>query len=109
MRTPFITGGPCRLQKAVDAGTPVEIRGRGVELAGAWIHTGSVKDSGKRWGQERVIANGFLPDDKWGEAMIEKNASARIILTTTANLDEAHHLGRTLVEERLAACATLVP
>jgi periplasmic divalent cation tolerance protein len=33
----------------------------------------------------------------------------RIVLTTTANAEEAERLGRTLVEERLAACATLVP
>jgi periplasmic divalent cation tolerance protein len=34
---------------------------------------------------------------------------ARIVLTTAANPDEAARLGRTLVEERLAACATLIP
>jgi periplasmic divalent cation tolerance protein len=34
---------------------------------------------------------------------------ARIVLTTTANPDEAARLGRTLVEEKLAACATLIP
>jgi periplasmic divalent cation tolerance protein len=34
---------------------------------------------------------------------------ARIVLTTTANPHEAARLGRTLVEERLAACATLIP
>jgi periplasmic divalent cation tolerance protein len=33
----------------------------------------------------------------------------RLILTTTANPEEAARLGRTLVEERLAACATLIP
>jgi len=36
-------------------------------------------------------------------------AFARIVLTTTANLEEAERLARTLVEERLAACASLVP
>ena len=41
--------------------------------------------------------------------MPEFTASARIVLTTTTNLDEANRLGRTLVEERLAACATLIP
>jgi len=42
--------------------------------------------------------------------MAENNASAaRIVLTTTANLEEANRLGRILVEERLAACATLIP
>ncbi len=34
---------------------------------------------------------------------------ARIVLTTAANPEEAGRLGRTLVEERLAACATLIP
>jgi periplasmic divalent cation tolerance protein len=33
----------------------------------------------------------------------------RLVLTTAANPDEATHLARTLVEERLAACATLIP
>jgi periplasmic divalent cation tolerance protein len=34
---------------------------------------------------------------------------ARIVLTTVANPEEAARLGRALVEERLAACATLIP
>jgi periplasmic divalent cation tolerance protein len=34
---------------------------------------------------------------------------ARIVLTTVANPEEATRLGRALVEERLAACATLIP
>jgi periplasmic divalent cation tolerance protein len=34
---------------------------------------------------------------------------ARIVLTTAANPEEARRLARTLVEERLAACATLIP
>jgi len=41
--------------------------------------------------------------------MLDATASARIVLTTTSNLEEANRLGRTLVEERLAACATLIP
>jgi periplasmic divalent cation tolerance protein len=41
--------------------------------------------------------------------MPEAASPARIVLTTTANSDEAARLGRTLVEERLAACATLIP
>ena len=41
--------------------------------------------------------------------MLEANAQARIVLTTESTLDEANKLGRTLVEERLAACATLIP
>lgn len=36
-------------------------------------------------------------------------SQARIVLTTTASPEEAARLGRTLVEERLAACATLIP
>jgi periplasmic divalent cation tolerance protein len=34
---------------------------------------------------------------------------ARIVLTTAGSIDEARRLGRTLVEERLAACASLIP
>jgi periplasmic divalent cation tolerance protein len=34
---------------------------------------------------------------------------ARIVLTTAATHEEADRIGRTLVEERLAACATLIP
>ena len=30
-------------------------------------------------------------------------------MTTAANAEEAEHLGRALVEERLAACVTLLP
>ena len=41
--------------------------------------------------------------------MLESSPSARIVLTTTANLEEANRLGKALVEERLAACATLIP
>ena len=41
--------------------------------------------------------------------MPETAPSVRIVLTTTADPGEAARLGRTLVEERLAACATLIP
>jgi periplasmic divalent cation tolerance protein len=41
--------------------------------------------------------------------MLEATPSARIVMTTVANPDEAVRLGRTLVDERLAACATLLP
>jgi periplasmic divalent cation tolerance protein len=41
--------------------------------------------------------------------MPEASSPVCIVLTTTANADEAARLGRTLVEERLAACATLIP
>jgi periplasmic divalent cation tolerance protein len=41
--------------------------------------------------------------------MLEGTSSARVVLTTAASPEEAARLGRTLVEERLAACATLVP
>lgn len=34
---------------------------------------------------------------------------ARIVLTTADNPKEAAHLARTLVEEGLAACATMIP
>lgn len=41
--------------------------------------------------------------------MTEPNASARIVLTTVVSPEEATRMGRALVEEHLAACATLVP
>lgn len=41
--------------------------------------------------------------------MAESHPTARIVLTTAANADEASLLAGTLVEERLAACATLIP
>jgi periplasmic divalent cation tolerance protein len=41
--------------------------------------------------------------------MPEPNPPIRIVLTTTTNAEEASRLARTLVEERLAACATLIP
>ena len=41
--------------------------------------------------------------------MPESTPPARIVLTTTANPEEAAKRGRTLVEEHLAACATLIP
>jgi periplasmic divalent cation tolerance protein len=41
--------------------------------------------------------------------MSEAITLARIVLTTTASPEEAAILGRRLVEERLAACATLIP
>jgi periplasmic divalent cation tolerance protein len=41
--------------------------------------------------------------------MLSPIPPARIVLTTVANPGEAAQLGRTLVEERLAACATLIP
>jgi len=41
--------------------------------------------------------------------MPDPNPSARLVLTTAADTDEANRLARTLVEERLVACASLVP
>jgi periplasmic divalent cation tolerance protein len=41
--------------------------------------------------------------------MPESIPSARVVLTTTSTPEEAEHLGRTMVDERLAACATLIP
>lgn len=40
--------------------------------------------------------------------MSESN-SARIVFTTVVSPEEAARMGRTLVEERLAACATMIP
>ena len=41
--------------------------------------------------------------------MPEAAPPARIVQTTAANAEEAALLGRTLVDERLVACATLIP
>jgi periplasmic divalent cation tolerance protein len=41
--------------------------------------------------------------------MLQSTSSARIVMTTVVSSEEAIRLGRTLVEERLAACATLLP
>jgi periplasmic divalent cation tolerance protein len=41
--------------------------------------------------------------------MTDPTPSVRIALTTCASPGEASRLARTLVEERLAACATLIP
>jgi periplasmic divalent cation tolerance protein len=41
--------------------------------------------------------------------MPEAIPPARIVLTTAANPEEAGRLARTLVEEHLAACATVIP
>jgi periplasmic divalent cation tolerance protein len=41
--------------------------------------------------------------------MLEKTTTARLVLTTTETRDDARTLGQQLVEERLAACATLIP
>jgi len=41
--------------------------------------------------------------------MPEPIPAARIVLTTTATPKEADRIGRILVEERLAACAALIP
>ena len=41
--------------------------------------------------------------------MPEPTLPVRLVLTTCASPGEASRLGRTLVEEHLAACATLIP
>jgi len=41
--------------------------------------------------------------------MLKSSTTARIVLTTAANSEEASRVGRTLVEEKLVACATLIP
>lgn len=41
--------------------------------------------------------------------MAELTPQARIVLTTASTHDEAARLASALVEERLAACATLIP
>ena len=41
--------------------------------------------------------------------MLEPAPPVRLVFTTCASPGEASRLGRTLVEERLAGCATLIP
>jgi periplasmic divalent cation tolerance protein len=41
--------------------------------------------------------------------MPDKHRTARIVLTTAPSVEEARRLARVLVEERRAACATIVP
>jgi periplasmic divalent cation tolerance protein len=41
--------------------------------------------------------------------MAESGTDARIVLTTAGSGDEARKIGRILVEERLAACTTIIP
>jgi periplasmic divalent cation tolerance protein len=41
--------------------------------------------------------------------MDANTSDVRVVLTTTASIEDARRLGCTLVEERLAACATLLP
>ena len=41
--------------------------------------------------------------------MIASETDARIVLTSAASREEAERLANILVEERLAACATLIP
>ena len=41
--------------------------------------------------------------------MPDSAPKARIVLTTTASPEEAASIGRTLVEEHLIACASMVP
>jgi periplasmic divalent cation tolerance protein len=41
--------------------------------------------------------------------MLQCNPEIRIVLTTAGSREEAARIGRTLVEERLAGCATALP
>jgi periplasmic divalent cation tolerance protein len=41
--------------------------------------------------------------------MLESASQVRLVITTVAGPDEGARMGRVLVEERLAACATLIP
>lgn len=41
--------------------------------------------------------------------MLDASPNIRIVLTTVGSRDAATQMGRTLVEERLAACATALP
>ena len=43
------------------------------------------------------------------DRMADRPTSARIALTSAPDVKEAEYIARTLVEERLAACATIIP
>jgi periplasmic divalent cation tolerance protein len=43
-----------------------------------------------------------------GGFMLESTPSARIVITTVSSPEEGARMGRALVEERLAACATIL-
>jgi periplasmic divalent cation tolerance protein len=70
------------------------------------VEEGSLDSS--RENSEPEIWSGFV---HWmlENEMHESNSRACIVLTTESTLDEANKLGRTLVEERLVACVTLLP
>jgi periplasmic divalent cation tolerance protein len=46
---------------------------------------------------------------RWSRPTPETTPPVRIVLTTAANPEDAARLAGALVEERLAACATLIP
>ncbi len=41
--------------------------------------------------------------------VLEPTSDARIVITTVGSVDEAKRLGYALIEQRLAACSTLLP
>jgi periplasmic divalent cation tolerance protein len=43
------------------------------------------------------------------EIMLEPTSSARVVMATVGSAEQASRIGRALVKERLAACATLLP
>ena len=72
-------------------------------------------------GRGRASAHALMPDlvsrmrTRWNWAsailfaMTMPKIEARVVLTTTSDPEEARRLGRVLVEERLIACATIIP
>jgi periplasmic divalent cation tolerance protein len=59
--------------------------------------------------QLRRFNSDYIVFENYTRPMPEAAPPAHIVLTTAANPQEAGRLGRALVEERLAACATVIP
>jgi len=54
-----------------------------------------------------ILSNPVLPNEL--QVMPDTSSSARIVLTSLGSAKDASRLARTLVEERLAACVTVLP
>lgn len=59
--------------------------------------------------EHTVQRNGFPTFEEIDPAMTDFTPPALVVLTTVSSPRDASRIGRTLVEERLAACATILP
>ncbi len=72
-----------------------------------WLRQGIHENAAPREGFQTTLVGEPFALGK--HAMADSNNCARIVLTTVSSPEEADQLARTLVEERLVACATLLP